>query len=51
MTRWKIELRLPILTIGAEDIQIKFRRNRKAAGPYLIISRALRARSRHWESI
>jgi hypothetical protein len=40
MTRWKIELRLPILTIGAEDIQIKFRRNRKAAGPYLIISRA-----------
>lgn len=40
MTRWKVELRLPILVIGAEDIQIKFGRHRKVAGPYLIISRA-----------
>jgi Ricin-type beta-trefoil lectin domain-like len=40
MVRYKVELHLPILVLGAEDIRVRFRRRRKAAGPYLIISRA-----------
>jgi Ricin-type beta-trefoil lectin domain-like len=39
MARWKIELHLPMLVVGAEDIRIKSRRRRRAVGPYLIISR------------
>ena len=40
MTRWKVELHLPMLVVGAEDIQVKFGRHHKEAGPYLIIGRA-----------
>jgi Ricin-type beta-trefoil lectin domain len=45
MVRGKIELHLPGLVIGADDIDMtgvgrKFGRSKPAAGPYLIISRA-----------
>ena len=42
VTRWKVELHLPMLVIGAEDISVKFGRQRrqKEVGPYLIIGRA-----------
>ena len=41
VTRWKVELHLPLLVIGAEDITVKFGRRRlRKAGPYLIIARA-----------
>ena len=40
MVRWKVELHLPLLVVGAEDIHVKFARRRREAGPYLIISRA-----------
>jgi hypothetical protein len=43
MARFKVELHqvlhLPILVIGVEDIQVKFRKRRGEAGPYLIVSR------------
>ena len=38
--RWKVELHLPMLVIGAEDIQVKRQKKQKHAGPFLIIARA-----------
>jgi hypothetical protein len=41
VARLKIEVRLPFLVVGVNDIRTDFRRGRaKQAGPYLVLSRA-----------
>jgi Ricin-type beta-trefoil lectin domain-like len=40
MSPVKVELRLPGLSIGTDDVRTVFRRKTKTSGPYLIINRA-----------
>ncbi|MEU7866438.1 RICIN domain-containing protein [Dactylosporangium sp. NPDC049140] len=40
MVRFKVELRLPGLAIGIDDVQTVFKRQPKVAGPFLIVGRA-----------